>query len=81
MKSLCNHIISLVIADSLMLGCNSAFFGAWFPTFRIGFIFESQQLEILASVLRVAALFSDFMSTGVTLFLVTVYGFAAGGSF
>jgi hypothetical protein len=46
-----------------------------------GFIFKGQQLEILARGLRVTAWFSDFMSTGVTLFLVPVYGFAAGGSF
>ena len=43
-----------------------------------GFIFKSQQLEILASALNVTAWFSDFMSTGDTLFLVPVYGFAEG---
>jgi len=46
-----------------------------------GLIFKSQQLEILASGLHVTAWFSDFMSTGVTLFLVPIYGFTAGGSF
>ena len=46
-----------------------------------GFIFKSQQLGILASGLHVTAWFSDFMSTGVTLFLVPIYGFTAGGSF
>jgi len=46
-----------------------------------GFIFKGQQLEILPSVLNLTALFNDFISKVVTLLLVPVYGFVAGGSF
>jgi hypothetical protein len=46
-----------------------------------GFILKGQKLEILASVLNVTALFNDFMSKAVTLLLVPVYVFVAGGSF
>jgi hypothetical protein len=46
-----------------------------------GFIFKGQQLQILANVLHVTVLFTDILSAGVTLVLVPVCGFAAGGSF